>query len=149
MASPSIAACRDAVRRVWDWLDMSLSREPSTGSACEAVAFGQLHLCEASPATTLGTTTLDVLPGDAVEPCVSSLPDGTVRAGFLLTLLYGQCCKLRHVLCLQHTSSMHEAAGCCLCYVASARLAVHWHIGAASEHIVMHADPCRGPDLRQ
>ena len=123
-SQPQFALCRDAVRRVWDWLDMSLSREPSTGSAGEAVAFGQLHLCEASPATTVGTTTLDVLPGDAGEPCVSSLPDGTVRADFMQTLIHAQCCKLQHVLCLQRTFIEREAASCCLCSVASAWLTV-------------------------
>ena len=68
------------MRRVWDWLDMSMSREASAGlaQAGEAVAFGQMHLSEGSPATTVITATLDVSPGDAVEPCVSSLPDGQV-----------------------------------------------------------------------
>lgn len=59
---------------------MSMSREASAGlaQAGEAVAFGQMHLSEGSPATTVITATLDVSPGDAVEPCVSSLPDGQV-----------------------------------------------------------------------
>lgn len=47
----------------------------STG---EAVQFGQMHLSEGSPATTVITATLDVSPGDAVEPCVSSLHDNQV-----------------------------------------------------------------------
>lgn len=60
---------------------MSMNREASMGlsSTTEAVAFGQMHLSEGSPATTVITTNLDVSPGDAVEPCVSSLPDGQVR----------------------------------------------------------------------
>lgn len=55
----------------------------STG---EAVQFGQMHLSEGSPATTVITATLDVSPGDAVEPCVSSLPDIQVGPCYTLKL---------------------------------------------------------------
>ena len=76
------AACRDVVRRVWDWLEVSGSREQSLGlgSASDAVQFGQMHLSEGSPATTVITTALDASRCDAVEPCVSSLLDAQVRS---------------------------------------------------------------------
>ena len=65
------------MRRVWDWLEVSGSREQplGLGSASDAVQFGQMHLSEGSPATTVITTALDASRCDAVEPCVSSLPD--------------------------------------------------------------------------
>ena len=71
---------------MWDWLEVSGSREQPTGlgSASDAVQFGQMHLSEGSPATTVITTALDVSRGDAVEPCVSSLLDAQV--GSLLSL---------------------------------------------------------------
>lgn len=54
------------------------------GSASDAVQFGQMHLSEGSPATTVITTALDVSRGDAAEPCVSSLLD--VQVGRLLSM---------------------------------------------------------------
>ena len=54
------------------------------GSASDAVQFGQMHLSEGSPATTVITTALDVSRGDAAEPCVSSILDAQV--GRLLSM---------------------------------------------------------------
>ena len=70
------------MRRVWDWLEVSGSREQSLGlgSSSDAMQFGQMHLSEGSPATTVITTALDASRCDAVEPCVSSLPDAQVRS---------------------------------------------------------------------
>ena len=61
----------------------------STG---EAVQFGQMHLSEGSPATTVITATLDVSPGDAVEPCVSSLPDNQVGPSYKHKLSRNRMC---------------------------------------------------------
>ncbi|BDA45080.1 hypothetical protein COCOBI_06-5600 [Coccomyxa sp. Obi] len=65
---------RDAVTRVWEWLDVSVSREASVPLG--AADFGHMHLSEGSSATTAVTAALDAPPCDTVEPCVSSLPDG-------------------------------------------------------------------------
>lgn len=69
--------CRDAVTRVWEWLDVSVSREASLQLG--AADFGHMHLSEGSSATTAVTAALDAPPCDTVEPCVSSLPDGQAR----------------------------------------------------------------------
>ena len=119
-------ACRDAVRRVWDWLDMSMSREASAGlaQAGEAVAFGQMHLSEGSPATTVITATLDVSPGDAVEPCVSSLPDGQVR---LPRPHLPTCCPERAQRAFPAAAPPLSCQGeACACEVT-------WHIAKTSE----------------
>ena len=70
-------ACRDAATRVWEWLDLSVSREASLPLG--AVDFGHMHLSEGSSATTAVTAALDAPPCDTAEPCVSSLPDGQAR----------------------------------------------------------------------
>ncbi len=62
--------CREAVTRVWEWLDVSVSREAS--ASLGGADFGHMHLSEGSTATTAITA---APPCDAVEPCVSSLPD--------------------------------------------------------------------------
>lgn len=67
----SAVHCRDAVTRVWEWLDVSVSREASL--TLGGADFGHMHLSEGSSATTAVTA---APPCDTVEPCVSSLPDG-------------------------------------------------------------------------
>lgn len=58
----------------------------SPAAAAEVAFLGGLHLSEGSAGTTAVTAALDTPPCEAVEPCVSSLPDertgaGTAQAG--------------------------------------------------------------------
>ncbi len=63
--------------KVWEWLDVSVSREASLPLGM--VDLGHMKLSEGSPATTAITAALDAPPCEVVEPCVSSLPDGQAR----------------------------------------------------------------------
>ena len=108
---------------------MSMSREASAGlaQAGEAVAFGQMHLSEGSPATTVITATLDVSPGDAVEPCVSSLPDGQAR---LPGPHLPTCCP-------EHAQRALPAAAPPLsCQGEACACEIHWRVAMTSEEVI-------------
>jgi hypothetical protein len=74
-------AHRDTVVRVWEWLDVNVSRDASLSLG--AFDLGHLRVTESSPATTAATAAFDAAPCDAVEPCVSSLQDGQVMVHIL------------------------------------------------------------------
>ena len=75
-------AHRDAETRVWEWLDVTVAGGPGAAAAAtaspataEVTFLAGLHLSEGSAGTTAVTAALDTPPCEAVEPCVSSLPD--------------------------------------------------------------------------
>lgn len=73
----SLVVYREVEIRVWEWLDVSVRRDGSV-TPIGAFDLGHMKLSEGSPATTALTAALDAPPCDAVEPCVSSLPDAPV-----------------------------------------------------------------------
>lgn len=73
----SLVVYREVETRVWEWLDVSVSRDGSV-TPIGAFDLGHMKLSDGSPATTALTAALDAPPCDAVEPCISSLPDAPV-----------------------------------------------------------------------